>query len=666
MFFGVIGLGIALLLAAYWLFKKGGEEAGKSSGEQLSRGLDSEQLFSTTFPTIITSEEPMLTEEPLDPLIPPENTPNDRDRDRDQHQHQHQVQVQFQAQIQDERNQENLEQEKKELEKREYERKQREKLEQEQREKLEQEQREHEKREQEKLEKEKREQEQRAKVKLEQDKRDEEEKRQKREEEEKSSREKPNQDNKKNNSNERALNEQETSPPSAKKRIILLTDDDDQENTTDQNDNDKITVTDDQSLPTQRTPTRAAYKINIRYGMHDIQGRRDEMEDKHSVVHNIFDKDEEADTGQHSVHIPNPSNHSTYLRRGANRYRYRRQAFEEEEEEQKKEEEPPAPEEPKKPKKVQEIFSSGEDWARKVRFIAVYDGHGGKRASDFAANHLHKFLSEEDSEEFLSNPEKSLRRAFLRTEEAWLDKAYKEQLEDGTTGVVALLFGNTLLIGNIGDSEAVLSRNGTAVNLTTLHNPSKNPSEAKRVVAAGGRLYHNRVGHPHLNATYFNIAVSRAIGDISYKHPEFTSRKTSGMIAEPSLHREELSPTDQFMILACDGLWDVFTHQEAIDFVSNKLASGLTDPQTITESLVNEAFEKESLDNITAAVVLFEYLPNEEVEQLKNVDSLSPISNEEQLTQTSSNEPPLLPTESTTKQQELLQLDGSSEMELSL
>eukprot|EP01102_Stenamoeba_stenopodia_P011186 TRINITY_DN3421_c0_g1_i10.p1 TRINITY_DN3421_c0_g1~~TRINITY_DN3421_c0_g1_i10.p1 ORF type:complete len:445 (-),score=78.32 TRINITY_DN3421_c0_g1_i10:1230-2564(-) len=237
-------------------------------------------------------------------------------------------------------------------------------------------------------------------------------------------------------------------------------------------------------------------------------------------------------------------------------------------------------------------------------FFGVYDGHGGRRAADFLAEHLHKHLMSHP--EISSNPQEAMRDAFGKTEANFMDLAYKDQLEDGSTAVVALVLGTQLFIGNIGDSEAILCRNGKAVCLSILHNPSKNPSEITRVQEAGGRLYYNRVGHPVINPVLFNIAVSRAIGDIMYKHEEWTSGKKSGLIAEPDIKVYDITSEDSFLILACDGLWDVFSYQSAVDFVKERLKE-TNDPQKIAEAIVQESERRDTTDNVTVCIILFDH-----------------------------------------------------------
>eukprot|EP00752_Nemacystus_decipiens_P001573 g1534.t1 len=101
-----------------------------------------------------------------------------------------------------------------------------------------------------------------------------------------------------------------------------------------------------------------------------------------------------------------------------------------------------------------------------------------------------------------------------------------------------------LHVANVGDCRAVLCRGGNAVAITTDHTPSV-PSEAARVEAAGGFVYPPREG----NGLWDEQQV----------------------ISEPAVHSIELTAADNFLILACDGVWDVLSNQEAVSYVHRRL-----------------------------------------------------------------------------------------------
>ena len=143
-------------------------------------------------------------------------------------------------------------------------------------------------------------------------------------------------------------------------------------------------------------------------------------------------------------------------------------------------------------------------------FFGVYDGHGGKKASDFTAQTLYPLILG------LSNTEPSLEsavvKAFAKTEEDFLALAAKDQWSDGTTAVIAIVDDkNKLLVANIGDSEAVICRKGEHRLLTHPHNVAKSKAETERVVSAGGKIWNQRVAHPSMNPRMFSIAVSRSM-----------------------------------------------------------------------------------------------------------------------------------------------------------
>lgn len=220
-----------------------------------------------------------------------------------------------------------------------------------------------------------------------------------------------------------------------------------------------------------------------------------------------------------------------------------------------------------------------------VSFFGVYDGHGGKKASDYTAQNLYPLvLSLSDTEPSL---ESAVVKAFAKTEEDFLALAVKDQWSDGTTAVIAIVDNkNKLLVANIGDSEAVLCKKGEPVLLTHPHNVAKSKSEAERVIKCGGKIWNNRLAHPSMNPRLFSIAVSRSMcemiflfsllerfvfklihphssgsGDLIYKNEGYTKSKPSGLISTPEVVQVDIAPEDQFLLLACDGLFDVINYK---------------------------------------------------------------------------------------------------------
>jgi serine/threonine protein phosphatase PrpC len=94
--------------------------------------------------------------------------------------------------------------------------------------------------------------------------------------------------------------------------------------------------------------------------------------------------------------------------------------------------------------------------------------------------------------------------------------------------------------------------------LTELHRPTLG-SEAQRITAAGGKVMFGRVQGI--------LAVSRAFGDLSFKSPANGSA-LDFVSADPFVAKERVRLEDQFLVIACDGLWDKLTYQEVTDMVA--------------------------------------------------------------------------------------------------
>ena len=146
---------------------------------------------------------------------------------------------------------------------------------------------------------------------------------------------------------------------------------------------------------------------------------------------------------------------------------------------------------------------------RKCTFLGVYDGHGGRLAADYVAEHLPGKCVRKNG--FFEDPEDCVRNAILELEEEFLEKCRKNDWNDGTTIVIAVIIDNYLTVANVGDSECIICSDGKGVALSEIHNPSKNDEEIERVDALGGRIFRQRLGHPLLNVNYFNLGLSRAM-----------------------------------------------------------------------------------------------------------------------------------------------------------
>lgn len=137
----------------------------------------------------------------------------------------------------------------------------------------------------------------------------------------------------------------------------------------------------------------------------------------------------------------------------------------------------------------------------------------------------------------------------------------------GCTANVALKHGNELYVANAGDSRSVLCRgDNSAYALSYDHKPNDSV-ELDRIVAAGGFV--NHVGR--VNG---NLNLSRAIGDLKYKQSHHLSRPEQIISGDPDITVTTLLPDDKFVIMGCDGIWDCFSNQEAVDFVQARMEEG--------------------------------------------------------------------------------------------
>jgi serine/threonine protein phosphatase PrpC len=290
------------------------------------------------------------------------------------------------------------------------------------------------------------------------------------------------------------------------------------------------------------------------------------------------------------------------------------------------------------------------------RFVAVFDGHGGGGVSQYLKNHLYDAVCShvevkhwEDNDELRNRPSRSTYAAAFDTAQirrpdpalcespsvfsfaAALKAAFFEIEEDvlandklqfqGSTAVAVLIHESlegtaanetdkykrrTLLSANLGDSRAVLSRNGRAIDLTRDHKPNDDKEKA-RILSMGETIEWDRVSKVH---RVRNLSLSRAIGD------KYAKPVVSGEVEIN--HYPLVDQSDEFILLASDGLWDVMTSDEAISFVHGKIQKELSSINVTPSDLANftlvlrrnmakfvarEAVRRGSSDNVCVVMV---------------------------------------------------------------
>ncbi|CAK9152853.1 unnamed protein product [Ilex paraguariensis] len=239
-------------------------------------------------------------------------------------------------------------------------------------------------------------------------------------------------------------------------------------------------------------------------------------------------------------------------------------------------------------------------------FFGVFDGHGGPEAAAYIRKHVIKFFFEdanfpqmsEVNDAFLEEVEDSLRRAFLLADLALADE-YNVSSSSGTTALAALILGRLLMVANAGDCRAVLCRKGEAIDLSQDHRPNY-AAEKRRVEELGGF-----VEDGYLNGV---LSVSRALGDWDMKLPRGSA---SPLIAEPELQQIVLTEDDEFLVMGCDGIWDVMSSQQAVGLVHRGLRRH-GDPEQCARDLVMEALRLNTFDNLTVIVVCLSSLDHRE------------------------------------------------------
>ena len=250
-------------------------------------------------------------------------------------------------------------------------------------------------------------------------------------------------------------------------------------------------------------------------------------------------------------------------------------------------------------------------------FFAVYDGHGGNGCSLYLKNNLHKNITEFST--------KGIKTAIEITENTFLSSKaidYNYDLLDtsGSCGVILLIKKNKCIIANIGDSRLVMFKNKRVVFSTSDHKPNTY-IEKHRIESQGGSVYQTTAAIPiYQNGKLIEIpwrvcpgglSVSRTFGDIESKDERFGGKK-GVVVALPDISEFELNDEYNFIVIGCDGIFDVLSNGEIIECIKIVLKINKSKNKKINElcgdfasMIIKSALAKESFDNVSCIVIVF-------------------------------------------------------------
>ncbi|KOC64583.1 Protein phosphatase 1E [Habropoda laboriosa] len=223
-----------------------------------------------------------------------------------------------------------------------------------------------------------------------------------------------------------------------------------------------------------------------------------------------------------------------------------------------------------------------------ANYYAVFDGHAGQDAAVYCATHLHQYLAENIY--YPTDPEQALLNAFLTTDAQFIEKSEVQKVCGGTTAVCSLILNKNLYVAWVGDSTATLIKRDSVVQLVKPHRLNRT-DEVRRIKRMGGVVQYS-MGTMRVNGT---LGVSRAIGDVPYK-PFVTG--------EPEIKTIPLDGTEDFLVLASDGLTDYLKPDEILTILYFEIQQNPNGYKRAPQILLQWAKHLGSKDNITVVVVL--------------------------------------------------------------
>jgi len=269
-------------------------------------------------------------------------------------------------------------------------------------------------------------------------------------------------------------------------------------------------------------------------------------------------------------------------------------------------------------------------------YFGIFDGHAGHRTAVRAADKLHlrlvtclnQYLSDllptkstgpvSSSQLDFHMFEMAIKDAYFKFDNECRDENRSQHPDDrsGSTAISCLIDPERVYFLNVGDSRGILVSTAGRVLLATKDHKPNDQNERQRIQEAGGTVLIQRVNG--------SLAVSRALGDFEYKNNSNRRPDQQLVSPEPEItsHIRQLTNDEHvaFIVLACDGVWDVITNEELAAYILARM-NVTDDLSEICNTVLDMCLYKGSKDNMSLIIVAFKSAPLPTVEW-KNKDEM--------------------------------------------
>lgn len=265
-----------------------------------------------------------------------------------------------------------------------------------------------------------------------------------------------------------------------------------------------------------------------------------------------------------------------------------------------------------------------------LAIFGVFDGHGGKEVAQIVSHQLPMMLFKDLNLMVKSAANVPLKEYMKCIKDCFFtvdhDLSKQTAAHCGTTAIIAVIIEQKyIIVANTGDSRAIMSLNGGACKTLSFDHKPSTMGERVRIENSGGYVINGRVNEI--------LALSRAFGDFKFKIPFIDVDSNHNKYAaanhkyfkhdlihlpaellqvssEPDLLIYDLTCLKQpeFVVLACDGIWDCYRNDQLVKTIRDKLALDWS-LQHITEFILNDCISMASnitgigFDNMTLIII---------------------------------------------------------------